>query len=333
MASHGHETTSSGEPPTPSSPNRNDELQKKRARDRKSQQAMRDRTKWQLQTLQEQVRYLTQVVGEKDELNGGLHNRLRLLEVEAEQLRDQNAALRLRLMRQSPAETDSDAIPRWQIPPSNIPPTCMADQIIQNFINSGRSGDGVPATSPGGHIAVFVDKPNLCALLDKDQRAEDILSNIVSDILLAYKEIATLPKQVAAFHGIATLLKWELLLDEHSWKQIPPYFRPIVEQVTTPHAAWIDRVPWPRVRRYFIQHPHITLDDFAGTYSTNFNINWPYEHSHVIIEMPPAEGGSRRVIANPVFEEQLQNIRNWFVTDAFRVRFPEISRLIDEEAT
>jgi hypothetical protein len=87
------------------------------------------------------------------------------------------------------------------------------------------------------------------------------------------------------------------------------------------------------VRRYFIQHPHITLDDFAGTYSTNFNINWPYEHSHVIIEMPPAEGGSRRVIANPVFEEQLQNIRNWFVTDAFRVRFPEISRLIDEEAT
>ena len=70
------------------------------------------------------------------------------------------------------------------MPPSNVPPTCMADQIIQNLIK-----DGALATSPGGyHPAVYIGKPNLCALLDKDQRAEDALCNIVGDLILSYKE-------------------------------------------------------------------------------------------------------------------------------------------------
>ena len=181
---------------------------------------MRDRTKWQISNLSEQVIYLTRDLAEKDGEIGTLRDRVHLLEVDLDHLRDENAALRLRLMRQPTVQTTSDTIPRWQVPPSNVPPTCMADQIIQNFLGSGRSGDGAPATSPGRHIAVYADKPNLCALLDKDQRAEDILCNIVGDIILSYREIDSLPKQVAVFHGIATLLKWELLLNEESWMKV-----------------------------------------------------------------------------------------------------------------
>ena len=120
--------------------------------------------------------------------------------------------------------------------------------------------------------------------------------------MLTRDQINTLPKQVAVFHGVTTLLKWEMLLAEESWKQIPIYFRPIVEQVNTPHPAWIDRVAWPRVRKYLIEHPHITLDDFAAIYSTNFDIKWPYEPSHVVITLGSLEGGNRRVVINPVFE-------------------------------
>jgi hypothetical protein len=184
MASHGHEPSSGEQPLTPASPNRGDELQKKRARDRKSQQAMRDRTKWHIKHLESQVAHLTQIQGERDEELCKVRGQLRLIEGEVDHLRDQNAALRLRLMGQSHAEPTSDVIPRWQIPPSNVPPTCMADQIIQNLIK-----DGALATSPGGyHPAVYADKPNLCALLDKDRRAEDVLCNIVGDIILSYKE-------------------------------------------------------------------------------------------------------------------------------------------------
>jgi hypothetical protein len=330
MASNGQEP-SFGETPSSTSPNGSDELSRKRARDRKSQQAMRDRTKWQIQNLNERVRYLTQVVGEKDEENKGLHNRVRPTETELEQLRVQNAALRLRLMGQPPADTMCDMIPRWQIPPSNVPPTCMADQIIQNFILSGRAGDEGAATSPGGTSAIYADRPNLCSLLNKDYRAQDVLSTIVGDIITSYKEIETLPKQVACFHGITALLKWELLLDKQSWDQIPPYFRPITEQLTTPHAAWIDRIAWPRVRRYLIYNPSITLDDFAKIYSTNFSILWPYDASLVVITLEAPHGVNRVVVINPVFEEHLQQLSNWFVTDAFRAKFPEISRLINEE--
>ena len=334
MASSGQEP-SSGETPSSTSPNGNDDLSRKRARDRKSQQAMRDRTKWQIQNLSEQVRYLTQVVCEKDEENRGLLNRVRTTETELEQLRVQDAALRLRLMGQPPADTMCDMVPRWQIPPSNVPSTCMADQIIQNFILSGRAvlseGDEVSATSPGGTSTIYADKPNLCSLLNKDHRAQDVLSNVAGDIVFSYKEIETLPKQVAVFHGITALLKWELLLDKRSWDQIPPYFRPITEQLTTPHAAWIDRIAWPRVRRYLIYNPSITLDDFAKSYSTNFSILWPYDASLVVIALEAPDGVNRAVVINPVFEQHLQQLSNWIVTDAFRARFPEISRLIDEE--
>ena len=145
---------------------------------------MRDRTKWHIKHLESQVEYLTQIAGDKDDEISGVRGQLRLVEGEVDHLRDQNAALRLRLMGQSPAESTSDVIPRWQIPPSNVPPTCMADQIIQNLIK-----DGAVATSSGGYQpAVYADKPNLCALVDKDRRAEDALCNIVGDIILSYKE-------------------------------------------------------------------------------------------------------------------------------------------------
>ena len=333
MASNGHkssptETTSTV---SPNQDDRSNELARKRARDRRSQQAMRDRNKWALQNLNEQVEYLTQLLNEKSDENAGLYNRLQVVESEVDQLRDQNAALQLRLIGQAPPELAADTLSRWQVPPSNTPPTCMADTIIQNFISSGRSGEGFVPSSPGGHRAMYASQPNMCTLLDKDMRAADALSNIVGDILLSYKEIATPPKLVAAFYSIATLLKWELLLDESSWKQVPSHFRPISEQLTTPHAAWVDRIPWPQVRKYLVQHPSITLDDFAAIYSTNFNIAWPFDPLHAVVPTDAHDGSSKVVIINPVFEEYARDVRNWTVTEVFRTKFPEMAELIDAD--
>ena len=306
------------------------EVQRKRARDRKSQQAMRDRTKYQLQNLNEQVKYLTQVIEERDASNTKLHGQVESLESELEHVKLENGALRLRLIGQ-PNDRSSDVLPRWQIPPSNTVATCMSDQIIQDFVAAGRSGEDFRPSSPGAETAVYVDKPNLCFLLDRNQRPADAVSRIIGDIVLSYKEIETLPKQVSVFYIMTSLLRWQLLLDEASWDQVPVFLRPTQQQLTTPHSAWIDRIPWPSVRRYLIEHPAISLDDFAIVYSTNFDISWAYEPRHVVLSAGKTAGGLQNIMVNPVFQEHIQDIRNWIVTPAFRTKFPEMGELIDAD--
>jgi hypothetical protein len=38
--------------------------------------------------------------------------------------------------------------------------------------------------------------------------------------------------------------QWTVLLDEHSYNLMPIWLRPVPAQLMTPHAMWIDRIPW-----------------------------------------------------------------------------------------
>lgn len=79
-------------------------------------------------------------------------------------------------------------------------------------------------------------------------------------------------------------------------------------------------------------HPEITLDDWAATYSSSFEVSWPYHQSNVVIAMTnPNDPSMTDFTINPVYEEHLRHIHNWTVGDVFRKKFPEISKLIDED--
>ncbi|KAL2752008.1 hypothetical protein ACRALDRAFT_2030257 [Sodiomyces alcalophilus JCM 7366] len=333
------------------------DLQRKRARDRKAQQAMRDRNKWTIHNLTEQVAFLNHAVEEKSRHLAMLQARLAALESENTQLRTQNAALQLSLMGREdeadaaaaaaalpPGATRAITAPRpgqavapttlhpWEILPKDTPPTCLADEILQSFIVSVRTKGFIASKPAHERAAAYSRKPRLCSLMDPRRRTEDVISNVVADIVRSYPEIETLPRQVAVFWNMALLLKWMVLLDRESWEQMPPWLRPVASQRAIPHAAWIDRIPWPKAREYLVMHPEITLDDWAALYSSSFNVSWPYDQSHVVIAMTnPNEPGVTEYTINPVYEEHLRQMHNWTVGDSFRKRFPEISKLIDED--
>ena len=190
------------------------ELQRKRARDRKSQQAMRDRTKWTIANLTEQVSFLTQTLDERTRDVGLLDARLRMLETDNAHLRAQNAALQLSLIGSTAVHSPTETIalptkPRdiWEMAPMNSPASCIADQILQGFLDSKR-GECVMVAEHGSSVtSAYPLKPNLASLLHKDRRTDDDISNVVGDIVRSYLEIDTLPKQVAVFYVMSTLLK------------------------------------------------------------------------------------------------------------------------------
>ncbi|KAH7162099.1 hypothetical protein B0J13DRAFT_1407 [Dactylonectria estremocensis] len=320
---------------------REHELQRKRARDRKSQQAMRDRNKWTIQTLSDQVACLSSALDERTRAMSLLETRLGFLETENSQLRTQNAALQLSLMGRDDLGEDIGTSPGavstassirpalWELHPKNTPPSCLADQILQGFADSIRTDGVLTPASPGARSKRFPLRPNLCSLLDKSHHSDDEISNVVADVLRTYCEIEGLPKQVAVFYVMATLLKWMVLLDKQSWDLMPDWLRPVPSQLTTPHSAWIDRIPWPRAREYLISHPEITLDDFAAPYSSGFKLNWPYDPASVLLPASVNGNGTAEMTINPVYEEHMRQIRNWTVGEAFRNKFPELSHEID----
>lgn len=189
------------------------DLERKRARDRKAQQAMRDRNKWTLQYLTDQVSQLSVALDEETQQIQKLNARIQSLETENDHLRVENAALQLSLLGEPNVQNSPStvsvasspcAVPAWEIVPLTVPPTCLSDQILQGVLESRQASCSSTLVE---HAASYMSKPNLSVLLNKDQRSDDEISNVVGDIVRSYTEIETLPKQVAVHFIMSVLLK------------------------------------------------------------------------------------------------------------------------------
>lgn len=221
-------------------------LEKKRARDRKSQKAMRERTKWNIQCLNHQVEQLQRALDIETREKNDLHNKFLAMSEENDHLRVQKAALQLRLLGNGQSPPDSASSPTGLAPfetiPMNTTPTCMSDQILQTFVESRWEAY---AFQTAGRLEYYPDKPDLSALFDgRPNRQVDETSSIVGDIVRSYTEIDTLPKKVAVHYIMSTLLKWEVLRTKASYQAMPEWLRPEQVQLERPHASWIDRLPW-----------------------------------------------------------------------------------------
>jgi hypothetical protein len=189
---------------------------RKRARDRRSQQAMRDRNKYALQSLEHQVVVLTRALEHGDLERQRLTTRLQALETQNEFLVTQNAALGLRLLGAPPPADESvmawsplslpcaEAPRPWQQLPCNSASTCLSDQILQDFVSSQRRLSVSSTMGNGGRLTTDLQKPNLCSMLKKG-RSSDETSNVVGDIVRSYSEIEALPKQVAVHYIMSVL--------------------------------------------------------------------------------------------------------------------------------
>ncbi|CAK7197631.1 hypothetical protein SEUCBS139899_000279 [Sporothrix eucalyptigena] len=341
-------------------------LDKKRARDRRAQQALRDRTRSTIHNLSEQVTTLTRVVERQSQ-------ELSRLRAKLDGVSSENAVLRKRVAaaaanglltdisgspvdgsEASASATSPHSVmsrlrpPTWKMTPLNSPPTCIADQLFLGFVTAQRqivssqaSHTSPSVTSPTASTTSTTttsasQPPDIAPLIDRNRRGTDEVSKVASDVVRTYAEIETLPKQIAVHFLMTHLLKWLVLLDEPSWNSVPVWLRPTLAQLTIEHPAWIDRIPWPAARDYLVAHPEISLDQFAIKYGTSLSIRWPYDPSMVVIVTPGLEsehGEDNNIndyLVNPIFEHHIANLANWDVGGAFRAAFPEMARLIDE---
>ncbi|CAI7645549.1 unnamed protein product [Penicillium pancosmium] len=204
--------------------------------------------------------------------------------------------------------------------PKHIPGTYPIEKIILNFIASRRTlaARGLPAGALLGPdyplVQGFVNPENI--------RGVHPTCQTLTEILLTFRDVA-LPEKLAFMFVMFRTLRWQLSSSRFDYEQMPRWLRPTALQITVPHSAWIDNIPWPQMRDAFIESPsRYPYSTFSALYSPNVTVNWPYDPMDAVKEV---ENG---MILNPIFEKHIRRLKNWKLSSRFEEYLPGLAEEI-----
>ncbi|KAL8805538.1 MAG: hypothetical protein Q9182_001907 [Xanthomendoza sp. 2 TL-2023] len=218
------------------------------------------------------------------------------------------------------------------VPVRNIPPTCPFDVIILDFLaeRRARAAEGLSPTN-----LVGPPYPSVSSLLNpENSRYAHPLSKVFTDILSKFPDLNELPEQVAVLYIMFLIMRWQISPTQENYDRLPDWVTPRPSQLFTPHPAWIDHLPWPRMRDRMVHlYPEISLNDFFIPYTTTLSLNWKYDPSDTLLSIGPGGGngngtgngnGGEEFSINPVFERHLRDLGNWTLGPAFEKAFPRL---------
>jgi len=202
-------------------------------------------------------------------------------------------------------------------PVRNIGPTCPLDGLLLDFLaeRQRRAAEGVPSQNLVGPAY-----PSVSSLLNPDRSAlAHPLSKVFTDIIGTFPDLATLPEQIAVLYVMFLVMRWQISPSQENYDRLPEWVTPRASQLFNPHPAWIDHLPWPRMRDKMVyMYPNIPFDTWFIPYTTTLSLNWPYEPTDTLISLPDSE----ELSINPVFERHVRDLNNWSLGPAFAKAFP-----------
>ncbi|KAF4962218.1 hypothetical protein FSARC_9696 [Fusarium sarcochroum] len=207
-------------------------------------------------------------------------------------------------------------------PIKNCAPTCPLDSLLLDFLNERRqrAADGLSAQE-----VVGPRYPSVSSLLNPAKSAfSHPLSKVFTDILATFPDISTLPERVAVLYIMFLVMRWQIAPTQENYDRLPEWMTPCPSQTSISHAAWLDHIPFPKMRDRLVRDHNPLLypfDNFFVPFTTTLSLSWPYEETDTLLSSPDSE----EVMINPVFERHLRNLDNWKLGDAFAKAFPTLS--------
>lgn len=211
--------------------------------------------------------------------------------------------------------TRDQALAAFSVPIRNIPPTTPLDGVILDFIRERRK-DSIEgkAVQPLARPAY----PSVSSLLNPEKPSYSI-SRMFSDVLRTFPDISSLPEQIAVLYMMFLLMQWQLDPTLENYERLPEWYTPRPSQLFTPHPAWVDYIPWPRMRdRVVATYENYPFENYFIPYTTTLSLNWPYEPTDCILH----NTDTNELLINPVFERHVRNLNNWSLGPAFVEAFP-----------
>ncbi|RGP72742.1 bzip transcription factor [Fusarium sporotrichioides] len=206
-------------------------------------------------------------------------------------------------------------------PIKNCPPTCPLDSLLLDFLSERRqrAADGLPTQD-----VVGPRYPSVSSLLNPANSAySHPLSKVFTDILATFPDISTLPERVAVLYMMFLVMRWQIEPTQENYDRLPEWMVPLPCQTTISHSAWLDHIPFPKMRERLILDHNPSLypfDNFFVPFTTTLSLSWPYEETDTLLQDPESD----ELMINPVFERHLRNLDNWKLGDAFAKAFPSL---------
>ncbi|KAK4121790.1 hypothetical protein N657DRAFT_647277 [Parathielavia appendiculata] len=206
--------------------------------------------------------------------------------------------------------------------PSNCPPTCPLDSILLDFLaeRRQRAAEGLSQSE-----IIGPRYPSVSSLLNPAVSAySHPLSKVFTDILARFPDLSSLPERVAVLYLMFLLMRWQVAPTEENYLRLPAWFRPVRNQIEKEHPAWLDHLPFPKMREKLVaeyEPGEFPFDNFFIPFTTTLSLNWPYEDAYVLLASPTGE----ELMINPVFEQHLAELKNWTLGPAFETAFPQLT--------
>jgi len=135
-------------------------------------------------------------------------------------------------------------------------------------------------------------------------------------------ETMCLSEKLASCVLLAPLIRWQISPTLEHYRAIPDCMKPTPVQTMVPHPAWIDYVPWPEVREFFIKCPDVVGDsDIPALFARCMHINWA---SNNMLHVSPA---TDTLVLNEEFERFTRDLNNWSLERSAAAQFPQISNM------
>lgn len=211
--------------------------------------------------------------------------------------------------------TRDQALTAFSVPVRNIPPTCPLDGVFLDFLRERRR-EPIERTAAGSSVRPVY--PSVPSLLNPEKPSYSI-SRLFSDVLRTFPDISTLPEQVGVLYLMFLLMQWQINPTLENYERLPEWYTPRPSQLFTPHPAWVDYIPWPRMRdRIVATYENYPFENWFIPYTTTISCNWPYEPTDCLQHNTE----SNELLINPVFERHVRNLGNWTLGPAFADAFP-----------
>ena len=228
----------------------------------------------------------------------------------------------------------------YAYPPRNVSQTCPLDGLLLKFLSDQRERvlHGVQTSE-----IIGPPYPSFRTLIDPQASEKShALSRVFTDMLGKFPDISTLPEQVAILcapvphytkpfgcpvltlyrYIMFIIMRWQIHPTQETYDRLPDWITPRPSQLFTPHPAWVDHLPWPRMRDKLTRiYPTIPFDEFFIPYTTTVSLNWPYDGRDVLMAMPNTE----ELALNPVFERHLMDLGNWTLGERFARAHPQLA--------
>jgi hypothetical protein len=217
----------------------------------------------------------------------------------------------------------SEQMAGHNVPTRNGPPTCPLDSLLLDFLHERQqqAADGVETPKLVGPAY-----PSVSSLLNPARAASSHpLSKVFTDILATFPDLSTLPEKVAVLYLMFLLMRWQISPTQENYDRLPDWLCPRPSQLFTAHPAWIDHLPWPKMRDHLVRNYNprdYLFDNFFIPFTTTLSLNWPYEPTDTLLS---GSGDDGELVINPVFERHLRRLENWSLGSAFKVAFPTLT--------